>query len=137
MFSKTMQAIRKRRELAEDVDWELYKWIEGHPSLSIYELAKSIGWSHGKVYSSVKRLERDGLVKIEKEIRSGRSVSIVTYKKWQEFFTAEELEEMRRPEFMNEIEAIVKNSRQEMKEGTSESGLHKEPEVQVLEQAGG
>lgn len=85
MFSKTMRAIRKWRELAEDVDWELYKWIEGRPSLSIYELAKSIGWSHGKVYTSVKRLGRDGLVKVEKEIRNGRSVSIVAYKKWQDF----------------------------------------------------
>jgi predicted transcriptional regulator len=113
MFSKTMRAIRKRRELAEDVDWELYKWIEGHPSLSIYELAKSIGWSHGKVYSSVKRLERDGLVKVEKEIRNGRSVSIVTYKKWQDFFTAEELEEMRRPEFMDEVERLTREAWQE------------------------
>lgn len=113
MFSKTMRAIRKRRELAEDVDWELYRWIEGHPGLSIYELAKSIGWSHGKVYSSVKRLERDGLVKIQKEIRNGRSVSIVTYKKWQEFFTDEELTEMSRPEFLDEIERLTRDAWQE------------------------
>ena len=45
--------------------------------------------------SSVKRLERDGLIKVEKDIRNGRSVSIVTYKKWQDFFTIEELEEMK------------------------------------------
>lgn len=63
MFSKTMRSIRKRRELAEDVDWELYQWIESHSGLSIYELAKSIGWSHGKIYSSVKRLEHDGLTR--------------------------------------------------------------------------
>jgi hypothetical protein len=35
--------------LAEDVDWELIKRIEGHPIMNIYALAKSIGWSHGKV----------------------------------------------------------------------------------------
>lgn len=111
MFSKTMRAVRKRRELAEDVDWKLYQWIESHSGLSIYELAKSISWSHGKVYSSVKRLERDGLIKVEKDIRNGRSVSIVTYKKWQEFFTIEELEEMNKPEFMDEVEAIIKSKR--------------------------
>lgn len=113
MFSKTLRAIRKRRELAEDVDWELYKWIEVHPNLSIYELAKSIGWSHGKVYSSVKRLELDGLIRVEKEIRNGRSVSIVSYKKWQEFFTSEELEEMHHPEFMDEVERLTRETRQE------------------------
>ena len=47
-----MRAIRKRRELAEDVDWEIYQW--------------------------------------------------------QDFFTIEELEEMNKPGFMDEVEAIVK-----------------------------
>jgi hypothetical protein len=47
MFSKTIQAVRRREALAKDVNWDLYKWIEGHPGLNIYELAKSIGWSHG------------------------------------------------------------------------------------------
>src|SRR5512136_271028 len=75
MLTKTIQAVRKREELAEDVDRELYKWIEGHPGLNIYALAKSIGWSHGKAYSSVKRLEDDGLVKIEKAIINGRSAA--------------------------------------------------------------
>jgi hypothetical protein len=49
MLSKTIQAVRKREELAEDVDWELYQWIERNPGLNIYALAKSIGWSHVKV----------------------------------------------------------------------------------------
>jgi predicted transcriptional regulator len=111
MLSKTIQAVRKREALAEDVDWELYKWIEGHPGLNIYALAKSIGWSHGKVYSSVKRLEEDGLVKVEKIIRNGRTASIVTYRPWQEFFTKEELDEMGQPGYFDEIEAILKEAR--------------------------
>ncbi len=77
----------------------------------MYELAKSIGWSHDKMYSSVKRLEKDGLVKVEKGIRNGRSVSLVTYKRWHEFFAPEELEEMRKPEFMDEVEAITQSGR--------------------------
>jgi len=81
--------------------------------LSIYELAKSIGWSHGKVYSSVKRLEEDGLVKVDKAIRNGRSVSIVTYRKWQEFFTKEELEGMQQPGYFDEIETILKKAQQD------------------------
>lgn len=109
-LSKTIQAVRKREELAEDVDWELYKWIERNPGLNIYALAKSIGWSHGKVYSSVKRLEADGLVKVEKVIVNGRSASIVTYRRLEEFFTPEELEEMQEPEYFNEIEEILKKA---------------------------
>lgn len=31
---------------------------------------------------------------------------------WQEFFAIEELEEMNEPEFMDEVEAIVKSKRQ-------------------------
>jgi len=109
MFSKTIQAVRKREALAEDVDWDLYKWIGGHPGLSIYELAKSIGWSHGKVYSSVKRLEQDGLVKVDRVIRNGRSASIVTYREWQAFFTKDELEEMRHPGYFDEIRTMAKS----------------------------
>jgi DNA-binding MarR family transcriptional regulator len=110
MFSKTIQAVRRREALAEDVDWDLYKWIGGHPGLNIYELAKSIGWSHGKVYSSVKRLEQDGLVKVERVIRNGRSASIVTSRKWQEFFTKEELEEMQQPGYFDEVDTVLKNA---------------------------
>jgi predicted transcriptional regulator len=109
--SKTAQAIRRRHCIAEDSDWVLYEWIEEHLDLSIYELAKSINMSHGKVYSSVKRLRDDGLVNVETAIRNGRSVSIVTYKKWQEFFTSEELEEMRQPGYFDEIEAIVEKAK--------------------------
>ena len=110
MLSKTIQAVRKREELAEDVDWELYKWIERNPSLNIYALAKSISWSHGKVYSSVKRLEADGLVKVEKVIVNGRSASIVTYRRLEEFFTPEELEEIQEPGYFDEIEEILKKA---------------------------
>jgi DNA-binding Lrp family transcriptional regulator len=110
MLTKTIQAVRKREELAEDVDWELYKWIEGHPGLNIYALAKSIGWSHGKVYSSVKRLEDDGLVKIEKVIINGRSASIVTYRRWQDFLTPEDLGEIQQPGYFDEVEEILKEA---------------------------
>jgi hypothetical protein len=61
----------------------------------------------------VKRLEEDGLVKVDKAIRNGRSVSIVTYRKWQEFFTEEELEEMQQPGYFDEIETILKKAQQD------------------------
>jgi DNA-binding MarR family transcriptional regulator len=71
----------QKAQYSEYTDWKLYEWIDEHPNLSRHELAKSINWSHGKVYSSVKRLTDDGLVNVENNIGNGRSVSIVIYKK--------------------------------------------------------
>jgi hypothetical protein len=50
-------------------------------------------------------------VNVKNAIRNGRSVSIVTYKKWQEFFTSEELDEMRQPGYFDEIEEIIERSK--------------------------
>jgi len=58
-----------RGELAEDY---LYEIINAHEGLSIYELAKLVGWSTGKVYHIVKTLEQDGLVRTEKMEEGGR-----------------------------------------------------------------
>jgi predicted transcriptional regulator len=111
MAHQTARASQRRRELAEDGDWTLYKLIDKNPRSSMYELAKIIGWSHGKVHGSVKRLERDGLVKIENEVRGGRAVALVIPKEWQEFFSQEEMDEMKQPEFWDELEKIVKSGR--------------------------
>jgi hypothetical protein len=53
-------------------------------------------------------LEKSKLVHIEKMEKYGRSVLVVRSYDWHEFFTTEELQEMSRPEFMDEVEAIVK-----------------------------
>ena len=58
----------------------------------------------------MKRLEGDGLVKVEKVIVNGRSASIVTYRRLQEFFTPEEMEEMQEPGYFDEIEEILKKA---------------------------
>jgi len=56
-------------ELAEDY---LYEVVNAHAGLSIYELAKMVGWSTGKVYHLVKALEQAGLVRSEKLEEGGR-----------------------------------------------------------------
>jgi len=47
--------------------------INRKPGASVYELAKELGWSSGKVYGSVQRLEKDSLIRTEKAERDGRS----------------------------------------------------------------
>jgi predicted transcriptional regulator len=94
--SSAMEAVKRK---GEDTDWTLYQLIDKHPGESIYALSKAIGWSTGKVYASVKRLTEDGLVRIEKSVRDGRSVLSVKPLEWQEFFTTEELEEIKNLDF--------------------------------------
>lgn len=82
-----------------DTDYELYEAIDRRPESSIYELAKEMNWSSGKVYGSVRRLERDGWVHTEKAERDGRLILKVKPAELTEFFTPEELEEIKNLEF--------------------------------------
>jgi predicted transcriptional regulator len=91
-----LSAVEAVKRKGEDTDWTLYQLIDKHPGESIYALSKAIGWSTGKVYASVKRLTEDGLVRIEKSMKDGRSVLLVRPLEWQEFFTPEELEELKK-----------------------------------------
>ena len=69
-----------------------------------------MGWSNGETYAAARRLERAGMVYIEKAERNGRCVLIIQPKSREEYYTPEELAEMRQPEFMNEVETIVKKA---------------------------
>jgi DNA-binding MarR family transcriptional regulator len=97
-----MQSIQKatlvRTAKAEDDEWNLYEKISEAPNLNVYELAKRMGWSTGKTRGAVKRLEEEGLIKIEKSIRNGRAVDLVTATPWQEMLTPEELDEFKKME---------------------------------------
>jgi DNA-binding MarR family transcriptional regulator len=97
-----MQSIQKatlvRTAKAEDDDWDLYEKIGEAPNLNVYELAKRMGWSTGKTRGAVKRLEQEGLIKIEKSLRNGRAVDLVTATPWQEMLTPEELDEFKKME---------------------------------------
>ncbi len=92
------KATQVRTARAGDEEWDLYEKISEMPNSSVYELAKHMGWTTGKTRGAVKRLEEEGLIKIEKTIRSGRAVNLVTPTPWQEMLTPEELKEFRQME---------------------------------------
>ena len=95
-----MQAARDARARERsDTDYRLYEVITKKPGSSAYDLAKELGWSSGKVHGSVRRLEKDNWVRIEKAERDGRSVLKITSVKWHEFLTPEEIEEFKNMEF--------------------------------------
>ncbi|MGA9100237.1 MAG: winged helix-turn-helix domain-containing protein [Methanotrichaceae archaeon] len=97
--NKPKEAIDARITEGLDTDYDLYKVISKKPDYSIYQLAKEMGWSSGKVYGSVQRLEKEGLVHTGKAIKGGRAVLKVRAADWSEFFTPEELEEFDNLEF--------------------------------------
>ena len=82
-----------------DTDYELYNVISRKPGSSVYELAKTLGWSSGKVYGSVRRLEKDNWINTEKAERDGRLILKVKPVEWFEFLTTEEIKEFKNMEF--------------------------------------
>lgn len=108
--STVKHAIEAVREKGIDTDLELYEEIEKHPGESIYSLAKTMNWTTGKTYSAARRLKQAGMVHIEKSERNGREVLVVKPKTWKDYFTSEELEEMSRPEFMDEVERLTRQA---------------------------
>ena len=75
-----------------------------------YELSKLNGWTAGRTHSSILRLEKKGLVSVERIVQGGRTKLVVRPRPWQEFFTTEELEEMRQPGYFDEVEEMVKRT---------------------------
>ena len=105
-----VKARQARQEKSEEADDELYDLVNQMSGSSAYMLAKAVGWSVGKTLGSIKRLEKVGLIKTELVTSEGRARLIVKPTPWEEFFTKEELTEMRQPEFMDEVDAIVKKA---------------------------
>ena len=69
------------RRYAEELVYEL---VNKHSGLSVYEIAKKIGWSSGKVHNIVMALEKMGLVRTSLEIERGRAKRKVYPVSWVE-----------------------------------------------------
>jgi predicted transcriptional regulator len=95
MAGQTVEAVQARRAIGGDTDWELYELIDERPRLNIYELAKLKGWTHGRVHGAVKRLEKNGLVRVELVVDGSRVKSLVRPLEWWEMMTPDELEKFK------------------------------------------
>lgn len=103
-------AIASVEDKGVETDLELYGVVDKQPGESVYSLAKAMGWSTGKTYAAARRLEEAGMIHMDKVERNGHYVLMIKPKTWEEYYTPKELAEMRQPEFMDEIEAIVKKA---------------------------
>jgi hypothetical protein len=94
MRGKTIHhAIKAVRDKGANTDSQLYNKIEDMPGESIYALSKAMRWSNGKSYTAARRLERAGMIHIEKIVKNNREVLVVKPKAWQEDLTPEGVEE--------------------------------------------
>jgi hypothetical protein len=94
-------AIEAVREKGADTDLQLYNKIEKMPGESIYALSKAMRWSTGKTYTSARRLERAGMIHIEKSTRNNRVALVVKPKALQGDPTPEEI---RQPGYFKDID---------------------------------
>jgi len=74
-------AVVLKGKYAEDY---IYEFVNKNRGLSIYEIAKKVGWSSGKVYNIVRSLEQAGLVKTELIVEGGRVKRKVYPTSWVE-----------------------------------------------------
>jgi hypothetical protein len=117
MRGKTIyHAIEVVREKGADTDLRLYDKIEKMPGESIYALSKAMRWSTGKTYTAARRLERAGMIHLEKSVRNNRVVLVVKPKAWQEDSTPDEPEEMRQPGHFEKMEEILKQATDEKRQ---------------------
>jgi len=82
-----------RRKRAFDNKWALYEMISKNPEISIYELAKKIDWTSGKVGYYVKKLMKEGMINNSTEIVNGRNKRSLRAKKMEDFINWDEIEE--------------------------------------------
>ena len=81
---------KKAQGLITDIT--LYNFICEHENLNMFQIAKKLGWSSGKVQWSVKRLENENMIKSELIYNTDRPKRIIKPIKWHEKADKKELE---------------------------------------------
>ncbi len=69
-MKRTDKAVERKIEMGKEVDIILIEHIKNNPSITLYEITKSFGWSKGKVQGSLKRVEH--LLISEQVIENGK-----------------------------------------------------------------
>lgn len=91
---KTLMATRTRQMNGKVAEDHLYRYVNVHRDLSLYEVSKKLGWTLGKVQGALKRLEKAGLVSYKEEMVNGRKRKIIHTVSWKEMMKKEDLEEL-------------------------------------------
>lgn len=93
--NRTSRAIEATRKKGAKTDWTMYELVNKTPGLSVYALARSLGWTTGKAYGSIRRLKEKNLVYTHETEKNGRLVTVANPTKWQDFYTKDELDKIK------------------------------------------
>ena len=88
-MTTTIKAVKKRELIGRMTDMELLHYLEVNPGKTLYEIAKALNWSTGKVQGSLRRLEDDLRVEVVEE--GGRLKKRYYVKKIEDFLDMENL----------------------------------------------
>ena len=83
------QAIKERIRMGEEAQFRLLEFLEDNQGLNTYQIARKLRWSGGKVRYTLQKLEENGLVRIDEEIKSGRKISKVFLVSWKDMLNWE------------------------------------------------
>lgn len=95
-----------RRKTAFENKWALLEVISKNPDLSIYELAKTINWTPGKVEYYIKKLIKDKMIENSTKVVNGRNKRSIRAKKMEDFINWDKIKRLKKPP---EKKIIVKN----------------------------
>ncbi len=85
----TKQAIKERIRMGEEAQFRLLEFLEDHQGLNTYQIARKLRWSGGKVRYTLKKLEENGLVRVEEAEEGGRKISKVFLVSWKDMLNWE------------------------------------------------
>ncbi len=75
---RTAKAVQRKIEMGKEVDILLIEHIKSNPSITLYEISKSLRWSKGKVQGSIKRVEH--LLVVEEVVENAKFKKKYTYR---------------------------------------------------------
>jgi len=85
-----------RRKKALETRWSLYEIIDKNPGITVYELAKQLNWTIGKVNYHVNKLINDGVITNSTKIENNRTKRKLHAKDWKEFIKPEDLKALKK-----------------------------------------
>jgi len=73
-----------KREIGEHTDKVVLEHISRNQGIILYDLAKELSWTRGKVLGSVQRLSRQSMIKTKTVLRHGKVVRIIYTAEYEE-----------------------------------------------------
>lgn len=121
------QAVETRGEFLTETMHEVLEFlVKGHEGMNVYEIANSLGWSHGRVDYALKKLK--GLIRFELVLEGGRAQKRVYLVKAKE--AAQEILGWKEKEFA-EVDQAAEKMKNELELTERSKEAKEKPEILI------